>query len=234
MKNKIKNHVHHLFENSPRTKKTKDIEEEMIINLEDKYDDLLHEGLPEKEAYQSVIASIGDIEELLSSLKENIVYDMQNIKNRKRRALIISTSVMLYILSIIPIVVVEVLGVTEELALIPMFIMIAIATALLIYNNIAHPIYPEEKMVKKFKNDYVDSIVKSTVKPPRKNRQIIGIRIFIAFFFIFLISLVSSTTKITYMDISGLIMLLSVFVLDRIVVVIYKLSTREGGTPDGK
>lgn len=118
-----------------RSKAAIELKEEMLQNLIEKYYDLLEEGKSPEGAYNIAIASVGDVTELISQLRQE-EYSMPRYSNeelqqsRNRSALLVSISVMLYILCVVPPILVKGAG-----GPVLMFIMIAIATGLLIYNN---------------------------------------------------------------------------------------------------
>ncbi|MBR4731941.1 MAG: DUF4097 family beta strand repeat protein [Lachnospiraceae bacterium] len=68
MKDKIKSAIMDLFENVPESQEAKELQEEMISNAEEKYEDLIQRGFTEEQSYTMVMGSIGDVEELLADL----------------------------------------------------------------------------------------------------------------------------------------------------------------------
>lgn len=68
MKDKMKAVIKDLFENVPDTQEAKELQEEMISNAEEKYEDLIQRGFTEEQSYTMVMGSIGDIQELLAEL----------------------------------------------------------------------------------------------------------------------------------------------------------------------
>lgn len=68
MKDKIKSAIMDLFENVPESQEATELQEEMISNAEEKYEDLIQRGFTEEQSYTMVMGSIGDIEELLAEL----------------------------------------------------------------------------------------------------------------------------------------------------------------------
>ena len=98
MNERIVRHMDMLFDTAPRTRKTLELKQEMTQNANDKYQDLLAEGYSEEDAYQNVISSIGDVGELFEDLEEKTPYIMSEA-DRKKKALITSISVGLYILA---------------------------------------------------------------------------------------------------------------------------------------
>ena len=150
---KIRAYITRAFEDVPRTKKSMEMQEELISNLIEKFNDQLKLGKSEEEAYTNVIAGIGDLSELTEGLRERHVLSSPTPTERKRNALIIAISVMIYILSpIVLIVFVESFG-QEILGVALMLGMIAIATGLIVYNQVSKPKYvaEEETMVEEFK-----------------------------------------------------------------------------------
>ncbi len=69
MKNKIKDYIDLIFADAPDCAKTREIKEEMYANVSDRYDDLIKEGKSEAAAYNISISGIGDISELVDSVK---------------------------------------------------------------------------------------------------------------------------------------------------------------------
>ena len=68
MIDRIRKEVNRIFHGKPHTKKIQELKEELIGNLEAKYKDLIEVGKTPEEAYNIVIASIGDIDELIDSM----------------------------------------------------------------------------------------------------------------------------------------------------------------------
>jgi hypothetical protein len=150
---KIRNYVEQIFEDKPKSKKISELKEELIANLTEKYNDLLKEK-GEEEAYNIVIASIGDIDELISDLNGDVNNtNTYNVEYQNRRAKYIAIAVMLYILSIVPAIYFEEAWGEAEIGAIMMFIMVAIATGLLVYIGASKPKYlkANDTLVEEFK-----------------------------------------------------------------------------------
>lgn len=138
--NKIKNYVDDLFKDIKKTRKSEDLKEELLSDLEEKYQDLISNGKTEKEAYQEVIGGIGDVDELLEELKVPVTYE--NLEMRKKTAFIVSLSVGLYILSLISVIVCEeLLEFPDTISAISFFGIAGIATCILIYHFMSIPKY---------------------------------------------------------------------------------------------
>jgi hypothetical protein len=154
MEKKIRNYVEQIFDENPKTKKSIELQEELITNLIDKYNDLLEQKKSEEDAYNIVIASIGDISELIGDLYKGDEFNLMNNDNeRKRRAKYIAIAVMLYIVSVVPIILMDALWSYSELGVVMMFIIIASATGLIVYVGASKPKYLKENetLVEEFK-----------------------------------------------------------------------------------
>lgn len=143
MENKLRAYMDHLFREVPDSKNAVEVKEEILQNLIDKYHDLLAEGKSEEAAYNIAIASIGDVSELLDSLKEKeqVCGPKQEayMHWKRKSAGIIAIAVMLYILCIIPPIIVDAIGANDAIGACLMFVFIAIATGLLVYNAMTKP-----------------------------------------------------------------------------------------------
>lgn len=103
MNSRIEAHVDALFAHAAGGNHVTDIKEELLANLNDKYNDLISSGKSEDEAYALVISSIGDIDSLLKNMGDMPEYQPIEIeKNKQLRGIMISIGVALYIISIIP------------------------------------------------------------------------------------------------------------------------------------
>ena len=157
MEDKLRRYIDELFEEAAPTRKTIELKEEMLQNLEDKYRDLTSEGKSPEAAFNIAIAGIGDVSSLLRQLESGFLSDPEMEKYEKARrksAMFTAVAVMLYILSALPILV------FRHFNAIPlMFGMVAIATGLLVYNSMTKPKYYKESdtMVDDFREWQSDS-----------------------------------------------------------------------------
>lgn len=156
MVNKIREHVDALFETAPKTKKVFELKEELLSNLTDKYNDLIARGYDEEQAYNTVISGIGDVDELIRGMVEPSPLDWQAAQEAKKKtALVVSSSVGLYIFSVVQLIALAILFPSRggEVGVIFMFMIIAAATCLLIYHFMSRPAYhkQDETMVEEFK-----------------------------------------------------------------------------------
>lgn len=146
MKEKLKDFIDALFANAPRTQSTLDTKEEFFINASDKFDDYIAQGKDEETAFNLTIAGIGDISEVLKSLgaqpsvapsaAQTAAYTPEEIqKSKKRSALLLSVSVTLYILSVVPVIIFDEIFNNDAIGVTLMFMMIALATGIIMYNS---------------------------------------------------------------------------------------------------
>jgi hypothetical protein len=149
---KIRNYIQRAFEDVPKTKKSTELQEELISNLVEKFNDQLKLGKTEEEAYQTVIAGIGDLSELTEGLRERHVLSVITPAERKKSALLVAIAVGLFIISPIMVVIFSEFGL-ETVGIAMMFTCIATGVGLLIYNGASKPKYirEEETLVEEFK-----------------------------------------------------------------------------------
>lgn len=168
MNEKLRNYIEFLFEDAPKTKEVIELKEEMLQNLIDKYNDLVSEGKTSEAAYNIATASIGDVNDLIAQLKNRPTYqqgfEKEMLASKKRSALFTSIAVMLYIMSVIPVMLLGEIG-TGILGVVIMFILIAIATGLIVYNSMSKPKYlkKDQTVVEEFKEWKANSIEKNAL-----------------------------------------------------------------------
>lgn len=153
MISKIRSYISRAFEDVPKTKKSIDMQEELISNLVEKFNDQLRLGKTEEEAYTTVIAGIGDLSELTEGLKERHVLSAPSPEQRRQSAIIIAVAVMIYIMSPMALIFSNEVLHQDVLGLMIMFGMIAIATGLLVFHFASKPKYlkEDETMIEEFK-----------------------------------------------------------------------------------
>lgn len=143
MEYNLRAYLNELFENAPKTQKAYELKVELTQNLLDKYHALLAEGKSEQEAYNLTVMSIGDVRELFTGLEDGPVQTAPTyippVDGTSRRAAVTAVAVMMYILSVVPVIVFGSIGILESLGVVLMFVMIAAATGLLIYNHATKP-----------------------------------------------------------------------------------------------
>ncbi|MEN6635262.1 MAG: permease prefix domain 1-containing protein [Clostridiaceae bacterium] len=146
MNEKLRRYIDDLFANAPSTVRAVELKEELYQNLTDKYNDLITEGKSEESAFNIAIASIGDVDSLISGLTG----DRQAVsdKGKKRSALLTAIAISLYILSPVPVILLQ-----DEMGVMVLFLFVAVATAMLIYNGVTRERYvkADDTMVEEFK-----------------------------------------------------------------------------------
>lgn len=153
MTDKLRDYIDELFKDAPSSKKTVEMKEEILQNLRDRYNDLLEEGKNEEAAYNIAVAGIGDMSELIDELKREYsgrqtADPSMKEEEKRKRAVLVSASVMIYILSIVPLLVFQ-----NDLGLVFMAVLVALATGILIYNSMTKPGFSnsDETIAEEFK-----------------------------------------------------------------------------------
>lgn len=154
----IKNYLDNMFINFPKTNEIKKIKNDLLLNMEDKYNELKNEGKTENEAIGIVISEFGNIDELINELgidytkQEQVIPSLTEqeandfIIANKKSGQFIGIGVFLCILGASSLILINQLvednlmfGISQESAsimgLIPLFILIAIAVGLFIYSG---------------------------------------------------------------------------------------------------
>jgi len=142
MEGNIRRYIDDLFAETAPTKKAVELKEEMIQNLTEKYRDLVSEGKTNEAAYNITIASIGDISSLLAELEKDMTdnngqnYNPESM--RQKSAMRTAIAVMMYILCVLPLIILSNMNFpfASEIGVPIMFLMIAGATGILVYNSI--------------------------------------------------------------------------------------------------
>jgi len=202
---KIKKYVNELFKDAPKTNKTEELKEELLLDLNEKYNDLIKEGKTKTEAYNEVISGIGDTTELINSLNKPQLINTN--ERRKKTALIVTISVFIYIISIVAVVVLAETGAPDYAIVSSFLTLIAVATCLLIYHFMALP-----------KNNEVE--IKQEKKEKNPIKDVIGAIIWISATIIYiLVSFLTSAWHITWV----------IFLMAVVVQEIVKLCLELGG-----
>ena len=142
MNKKIAEHVDELFASAPATHKVLEIKEELLADLNDKYQDLLAKGKSEEAAYSLVISGIGDIHDLLRDFSEAGPYSAAEAeKKRNLGNLFISTGVAVAVLSLAVFFLLSWYD-RSPLGFAAMFVLLAVATGLVVYGvNLGKMLY---------------------------------------------------------------------------------------------
>ena len=141
MEDRIRAHMDQLFAGVQPTRSAVELKEEMIQNAIDKYHDLLSEGKSPEAAYNITIAGIGDVSELISQLQleqqQYVPYNQQEVDEAgKQSAILNSVAIARYILCPVPVIIFG-----NTFGVVCLFLFIAAATGLIIYNKLSKPYY---------------------------------------------------------------------------------------------
>ena len=154
MNDRIRAYLEHAFANAPKTRRMEDLKEELYSNLVEKYNDRLRQGMSEEDAYNAVIRGIGDIDELIDSVRGPSPLEPPSERESRIRALRTALAVGMYILSPLMVIFTD-----SETGIGLMFALIALATGLLIYNNMTKKRYTraDDTLVEEFKEWHVQN-----------------------------------------------------------------------------
>lgn len=162
MLDKIRIYINNSFTGINETKKVKELKDELFENLKEKYNDQIQDGKTEQEAYNSVISGIGDLSELIESVKEPYFIPSELIEEKKKRALRASIAIAIFIISpFLFVVSIVSFGMEPTIAILLMLILIAVGVGLLVYNQMTKPSYAlyndtSTKEFEEFKTNYDD------------------------------------------------------------------------------
>lgn len=137
MENEIKTYVEELFRAVPETQESYELKLELIQNLTDKYTDLVAQGRTPEDAYNVTILGIGNLDEVLRQLDRSSAPVIKPAQEdvKRQRTLIVAVAVGLYIVSIIPVLLCELIGINDNVGVILMFLIAAAATVLIVYSS---------------------------------------------------------------------------------------------------
>lgn len=147
MNSKIKNYVEVLFSDIPRSKKAKELKEELLSNMSERFEDYIQAGKTENQAYSLVISSLGDIDEMLAEVMPSDEFLKNANYYRKRNAKNTAISVAMYIIGVVFLIgfgaIGHSLGSGDFYGVIGLLILLlisAVATGIIIYSNMSMPL----------------------------------------------------------------------------------------------
>lgn len=129
MREKLISYIEYLFKDAPQS--ADQLKAQTLEGALSKYDELVCAGVGEDEAFNTVLSHLGDVRAQYSRAG-----DKHSKDEVKKRSLMLSVAVALYILSLIPPILLD--RVNEDLGACLMFLMIAVATAMIIYRATAY------------------------------------------------------------------------------------------------
>lgn len=140
MEDRLINYVDSLFAGVSQTPTAYSVKSETLGRLTLKYRELVSQGKTEDEAYSIAVASLGDVGNILAAARGNAYqpdFDKAKAeKLRNRSAVITAVSVALYILCPVPCILIE-----NSIGVVLLFVMVAVATGLIIFNAISKKSY---------------------------------------------------------------------------------------------
>ena len=139
MSTRLRTYVDTLFEDAPTAPHIYDLKEELLANLEEKFEDLLAAGYSEEDAYASVISGLGDAESLIASLSvEPEPQDYPYEETRRHTAQTVASSAFLYCIAVAALLLVRmVFGST--LGWVAFWVIAAFATGQVVYHYMTRP-----------------------------------------------------------------------------------------------
>lgn len=152
MNDEIRNYIEKLFAEAPRTKAAYELKEELYANSNERYYDLLKDGVAEDEAMEIVIHSIGDVDQLFAGLEERDRTGNPDEPVTKRVALLRAVAISLYIIGFAAWMLLDEFS-GWNIGFIVMLLFAAVATGILVYLGSAYPSYQKKDntMVEEFK-----------------------------------------------------------------------------------
>ncbi len=146
MDKRIENHINELFKYAPKTPQAEEVKSEILSNTLEKFNELKAEGKDDETAFAIAISYIGNVSELINEYsKDRDAIEMRQSveKHKARQAMLLSVAVALYIMCVVPVIVLGESG-NEILGVCLMFVMIAVATGLIIYRSATKKLYTVE------------------------------------------------------------------------------------------
>lgn len=149
----LKKYIDELFAAAPKTRAAYELKEELMTNSTERYFDLVEDKIPEREAFDIVINSIGDINQLFVHEEAKAKAQPVNDAALKKAALYKSLAIGMYIIGFCAMVAIEQFTPFATLGFIVMMIIAAIATSILVYAGMAYPKYKktDDTVVEEFK-----------------------------------------------------------------------------------
>jgi len=165
----LRKYLDELFAAAPKTRAAYELKEELLANSSERYFDLVEGGMPEKEAFDIVINSIGDIDQLFEAAEAGASDNRRDEELTKKLALYKSIAIGLYIVGLIFAIAIDEFTYFDSLGPLVMLLIAAIATCILVYIGAAYPKYKkaDNSVVEEFKewnnNQKKTKAVKSSI-----------------------------------------------------------------------
>ncbi len=153
MVEELKKYIDEVFEAAPKTRAAYELKEELLANSTERYFDLVEDKVPEKEAFDIVINSIGDFDQLFEKEEIKVSSPSERDEIIKKTAFYKALAVGLYIFSFCVAFIFEELTPFGEFGFVAMLMIVALATGILVYVGAAYPKYKktDDTVVEEFK-----------------------------------------------------------------------------------
>ena len=149
MREQLKQYVDLLFAGTPDSE---DMQQEILQNTLDRYDDLVSQGKSPEAAYRLAISGIGDINEVLGSdpspaaEAENVDFRVRPLPSAKKKTMH-AVAIGMYICCVLPVIALGNVG-NGILGVCLMFLLIAAATVLMVMASDSEKEQKEENTAK--------------------------------------------------------------------------------------
>jgi len=151
MSTKLRTYVDTLFEDAPTAPHIYDLKEELLANLEEKFEDLLAAGYSEEDAYASVISGLGDAESLIASMSiEPEPRDVSYEEVRRHTAQTVSSSAFLYCIAVAALLLVGQVFKSSALGWVAFWVISAFATGQIVYHYMTRPLAEDRPRTSKW------------------------------------------------------------------------------------
>ena len=158
IRERLRRHIDDLFRSAAQTRAIAELKEELFTNSVERYSDLTLQGRLPEDAYQIVVQSIGNVDELIAAAQaEPVPLAAAPVGSPQKKALVKAVCTGLYILAGITLLACGILSDLSEWimygGLIGAIFIAAIPTVILVYQAAAYPRYErqEETVVEDFK-----------------------------------------------------------------------------------
>ena len=153
MSQDLRKNIEELFQNAPKTKAAYELKEELLANSNERYEDLIKEGVPEKEALEIVIHSIGDVDQLLAEVEPHTSRNDLDDATVKKIALYRAIAIAIFIIGFAGTVIIDEVPGFGSLSFVFMLVAAALGVSILVYVGAAYPKYrkTEDTVVEDFK-----------------------------------------------------------------------------------
>lgn len=182
MRERLRAFMDELLKDIPKSRKVLELKEELIGNMEERYDDLIRQGYREEDAYQCALDSAGDVRELFREFLEpsgSAPGQEENFEIRRKRSLLNAVSVSLYIIGFAVWMIIVAIGYgvssTGEIGMvygltgfIVMLVFTAVATGMRVYTS---SLYGRHQRYEK-KDDTIVEEFKEWKSGTDRNREI--------------------------------------------------------------